>query len=422
MNTRAFLATVAFTAATAACDGQSTFIAGPDDPGGKADGFGDGGVSSKPLVRAKRGALRVATYNLMDARTDAIKAGDDERLRTIAATIQAIHPDILVINEMDYEQPGTPGYVDGDPIGQNAKRFAENYLSVAQREGLEALDYHAYMFATNTGLLTGFDLDNDGTIADADTALQDERAYGGDCYGFGEYPGKYAFALFVRSDFEVDEASVRSFQNLRWSAMPDALAPTDPETDKPFYTDEEWAALRLSSKNHVDIVVKVDTGETIHFLLSHPTPPVFDGKEDRNGKRNHDEIRLWGDYLNGESYLVDDQGATGGLAPGENFLIMGDMNSDLDEGDSVDNPMGTFIFSNPRVAKDYIPRAPANSPKIPKLSRDDTAHFGARIDYIVRSVGLRARAAGVVRPLWPEAEHSSDHLPVWLDLDFESSP
>ena len=30
---------------------------------------------------------------------------------------------------------------------------------------------------------------------------------------------------------------------------------------------------------------------------SHPTPPAFDGPEDRNGRRNHDEIRFWSDYL-----------------------------------------------------------------------------------------------------------------------------
>jgi len=33
-------------------------------------------------------------------------------------------------------------------------------------------------------------------------------------------------------------------------------------------------------------------GQVIHILASHPTPPVFDGVEDRNGRRNHDEIRL----------------------------------------------------------------------------------------------------------------------------------
>ena len=37
----------------------------------------------------------------------------------------------------------------------------------------------------------------------------------------------------------------------------------------------------------------------VHFLVSHPTPPTFDGAEDRNGTRNHDEIRFWADYIGG---------------------------------------------------------------------------------------------------------------------------
>ena len=54
--------------------------------------------------------------------------------------------------------------------------------------------------------------------------------------------------------------------------------------------------LPLSSKNHWDVPVRIGK-RTLHLLISHPTPPAFDGPEDRNGKRNHDEIRFWRDYL-----------------------------------------------------------------------------------------------------------------------------
>ena len=53
---------------------------------------------------------------------------------------------------------------------------------------------------------------------------------------------------------------------------------------------------RLSSKSHWDVPIKVN-GEIVHVLAAHPTPPVFDGPEDRNGLRNHDEIRFWDDYV-----------------------------------------------------------------------------------------------------------------------------
>ena len=71
--------------------------------------------------------------------------------------------------------------------------------------------------------------------------------------------------------------------------------------------------LRLSSKTHVDVPVATSAG-TLHILASHPTPPVFDGPEDRNGRRNHDEIRLFADYVDPDrsAYLVDDRGGRAG--------------------------------------------------------------------------------------------------------------
>ncbi len=71
---------------------------------------------------------------------------------------------------------------------------------------------------------------------------------------------------------------------------------------------------RLSSKSHWDVPVKVGN-KTIHILASHPTPPSFDGAEDRNGKRNHDEIRFWKDYISDSSnqYIYDDKGVKGGF-------------------------------------------------------------------------------------------------------------
>ena len=94
---------------------------------------------------------------------------------------------------------------------------------------------------------------------------------------------------------------------------------------------------RLSSKSHWDVPIDID-GTTVHFLVSHPTPPVFDGPEDRNGTRNFDEIRFWADYITPgptSRYIYDDEGGTGGLRPGELFVIAGDQNSDPLDGDSI---------------------------------------------------------------------------------------
>ena len=96
---------------------------------------------------------------------------------------------------------------------------------------------------------------------------------------------------------------VRTFQIFLWKDMPGALLPDDPTTPAPadWYSPDELAVFRLSSKSHWDLPIQVGK-KPVHFLVSHPTPPVFDGPEDRNGTRNHDEIRFWADYVTpGES-------------------------------------------------------------------------------------------------------------------------
>ena len=85
--------------------------------------------------------------------------------------------------------------------------------------------------------------------------------------------------------------------------MPGNLIPT------PFYSPDEVEILRLSSKSHWDVPIQIGK-KVVHFLVSHPTPPVFDGPEDRNGRRNHDEIRFWADYISpGKAGYIYDDGA-----------------------------------------------------------------------------------------------------------------
>lgn len=61
--------------------------------------------------------------------------------------------------------------------------------------------------------------------------------------------------------------------------------------------------LRLSSKSHWDVPINIpldaeaSVTKRVHMLLHHPTPPAFDGAEGRNHLRNHDEIRLFADYV-----------------------------------------------------------------------------------------------------------------------------
>ena len=222
--------------------------------------------------------LRVATYNtsLFDDDGGGLVARlqlGNAQARKIAAVLQRVRPDIVLLNEFD---------LDAD--GRAADLFRRNYLEVAQAGGGEPLHYpYRYLAPVNTGVPSGLDLDGNGSSGGIG------RDRGNDAWGYGLHPGQYG--MLVLSKHPIDAAATRTFQLLKWSAMPGALRPMDPATGKPFHTDAVWAQLRLSSKSHWDVPIATPLG-TVHLLASHPTPPTFDGPEDRNGRRNADEIRL----------------------------------------------------------------------------------------------------------------------------------
>jgi hypothetical protein len=142
--------------------------------------------------------------------------------------------------------------------------------------------------------------------------------------------------------------------------MPGALLPDDPATPAPadWYSPQELAVFRLSSKSHWDVPIEIGN-KTVHVLASHPTPPVFDGAEDRNGTRNHDEIRFWADYLlpSTSRYIHDDEGKPGGLRRGSMFVIVGDQNSDPFDGDSVPGS-AQQLLDHPQVNTSLSPSSP----------------------------------------------------------------
>ena len=169
----------------------------------------------------------------------------------------------------------------------------------------------------------------------------------------------------------------------------------------------------------------------LHVLASHPTPPVFDGDEDRNGCRNHDEIRFWVDYLAGPSstHLVDDEGNKGGIDQQEAVVIMGDLNADPADGDGRQDAIRSLL-GHPRL-QDPMPES-AGGLEASKTNGDqdgdpkhDTASFGRngnmRIDYVLPSQELRLKDAGV---FWPPRDDkdrklisASDHRMVWVEVE-----
>lgn len=381
-------------------------------------------VHEASTVSAAAAPLRVATYNtsLYDDSDGGLirrlEAGDPGA-RKIAAVLQRVRPDLVLLNEFDY-----------DADGRAADLFQRDYLAVPQAGGGDALRYpYRYFGPVNTGVPSGLDLDGNGTVGGAG------RDRGNDAWGFGLHPGQYG--MLVLSRHPIDVSAVRSFRLLRWSTMPDASAPVDPRARRMFYPDPVWHALRLSSKSHWDVPVRTPLG-TLHFLVSHPTPPVFDGPEDRNGARNADELRLWREYLDNDpadrAWLCDDAGRCGGLPADARFVIAGDLNNDPVDGDGRHDAIRALI-AHPRVLQHPAPRGDGSAAAARAAGGANAAHLGdpaedsgdfgpqvgnLRLDYVLASTGLRVLASGVFWPAPDSADAAlataSDHHAVWVDL------
>ncbi len=369
--------------------------------------------------------VRFATFNsnlsndVESGLTTLLETGTYQKAHVIAEIIQRVRPDVVLLNEFDY-----------DPRGEALSTFERLYLAVPHNGAAPIHFAHRFHAPSNTGIPSGFDLDNSGSIGG-----------GNDAFGFGNYPGHFGMAALSR--FPIQAGRVRTFQLFLWKDMPGALLPDNASTPAPadYYSPAELAVFRLSSKSHWDVPLQI-RDDVVHFLASHPTPPVFDGPEDRNGRRNHDEIRLFADYVDpGKSaYVYDDAGVVGGLPAGAKFIVAGDLNADPFDGDGVPGAANQ-ISDSPLVNVTITPTSDggrqqsllqggvnASHQGDPAADTADFADFSAgnlRADYVLPSRTLETAGAGV---FWPLASDplfglvgtfpfpGSDHRMVWVDV------
>ncbi|MGL4474593.1 MAG: endonuclease/exonuclease/phosphatase family protein, partial [Shewanella sp.] len=375
------------------------------------------------------------------------------QIRNVAAIIQTQRPAVLMAAEFNNDGSGK------DMKALNGFRI--NYLAVPQSslgaggkaDLLPINDPVTGNYATNTGLASGLDLDNDGTTTSP-----------GDGWGFGFYHGQYAFGLL--SQYPIEHDKVRTFQEFKWKDMTGAkniavnCKPDNTATwcaDDFWYSKEEWEQIPLSSKNHVDAPVTIKTAsgdKTIHLLMSHPTPPVFDKGVEApyNVVKNADEVRFWVDYVAGGeqgAYIYDDKGLVGGLANGESFVVLGDLNADPENGDGdltairallnhakVNHYASTGIyapksFGGPECLSSGECRKDIASSPYPEMI---TSTFGLRVDHVTPSVDLNVTDSGIFWPISSDDNYklvnderigkygkgkdvSSDHRLVWIDIE-----
>ncbi|MGF1552258.1 MAG: endonuclease/exonuclease/phosphatase family protein [Paracoccaceae bacterium] len=365
------------------------------------------------------GAIRIAVFNAALNRSGAgVLLADirerDPQVMAVAEIVLAARPDVLVVNELDRD-------------GEGAALDAFAGLLADGAGGRPGLAYpHRVQPMSNTGRPSGLDGDGDGRVGGP-----------ADAWGYGRFPGQYALAVLSRLPL----GEPRTWRLFPWSALPDAARPVLPNGE-PLHDDATWARLRLSSKTHLALPVEPPGGGGFTLVAAHPTPPVFDGAADRNGRRNADEIRLIAAILDGADWLVDDEGRTGGLAPGEPFVVAGDLNADPADGEARREGLSALLdhprITDPRPAsRGAIAAAEAQgganaghatpAERDTADFRDDPAPGNLRVDYLLPSTGFRVLGAGVV---WPAPGTpgaglvgrsggepvSSDHRLVWIDV------
>lgn len=296
----------------------------------------------------------------------------DPQVEAAARVIAHADPDVLVLLGIDYDH----GLV---ALGAFADRVAA------------AGAVYPYRFALrpNTGRATGLDMDGDGRL-------------GGprDAQGYGRFAGEGGMAVLSRLPIDAD--AVRDFSGLLWRDLPGAMLPDGMAADV-------LDAQRLSTTGHWEVPLRLAGGGTLRLLAWHATPPVFDGPEDRNGRRNHDEAAFW-------LHLLD--GALPDAAPAAPFVLLGDANMDPDRSEG-----------RPEALRQLLAHPGLQDPRPMGAGGLATADFPEaggpgrmRADYVLPSAGLTVRASGVVwpedgDPLFPVVQAASRHRLVWVDIE-----
>jgi hypothetical protein len=224
-----------------------------------------------------------------------LQRGEPE-LVALADLVRLADPDVLVLTKIDF-----------DASGLAARAFAE------------LISPKAYPFVmalrSNEGVPTGIDMDGDRRGREPE-----------DAHGYGVFPGQGALAVLSRLPIREDAAV--SYNDILWSALPGThMLPSDPGYD----------VQKVSSGGHWRVLLELSTPQgrevTLWLLVGHSGPPVFDGPEDRNGRRNLDELRLWSQILEGQH----------GPAPGTHTVFAANTNLDPNAGEGYRDAMQGFL-------------------------------------------------------------------------------
>ena len=165
-----------------------------------------------------------------------------------------------------------------------------------------------------------------------------------------------------------------------------------------------------------EVPIELPGGKSLRLLVFYASPPVFDGPEDRNGRRNHDEAAFWLRLLEGGLPMP---------RPAGPFVILGQTSLDPMDGDGRPEALRALLahpaLQDPQPRGDHGRLEPGQAGD----AALDTALYdglgGLRVSVILPSADLTVEGAGV---LWPPDSDpmaatraaASRHSPIWVDL------
>lgn len=325
--------------------------------------------------------LRIATYNAELSANgpglmlQALQKGNDPAQTAAVAVIVALDADVLLITGIDYDAKGAG-------------------LSALEKRLEDAGSPYPYLLALrpNTGVASGLDLDGNGHLGEPRDAL-----------AYGRFAGQAGMAVLSRRPILVDQ--VRNLNSLSWVGLTGNMAPPGTPPTVPLSTAGHWL-----------VPIRLTDSKVLTLLAYYATPPVFDGPEDRNGRRNADESSLWTWLLSGK--LAEPP-------PAPPFVILGQSNLDPVDGEGRPEALLTLL-SNPALQDPKPKGAPHLQDK--EQSGDpamDTATYegigGLRVEIVLPSADLNVMSSGVLRPIDSDAftttlKAASRHYPVWIDI------
>lgn len=288
-----------------------------------------------------------------------LERGTDEDIGAVLQTLRAADADVLVLQGIDWD------------FESRALRALQNRLSQA------GLPYpHHAAPRPNSGTPSGFDLNGNGRLGDPQDGI-----------GYGRFTG--AGGLAILSRYPVATQEIIDFALFPWADLPGALLPY------PGMPEGLGAALPLPSTSHS--LVPIDPPGMARLWLGTfaATTPVFDGPEDRNGRRNHDEVMFW-------AHLLD-----GGLpiAAPDGLIVIGKANLDPERGDGRRAAI-RGLLSHPAL-QDPAPQGDLGSATV-DFGTDSAGAL--RVAYILPDRSWRVVASGM---------HTSPvhrHRLVWVDV------